>query len=64
MNLGTSPGWTLSCGPILASLSMSPLTKFIMTDWAMSSRLWPVASQSAPILRASSFMSLLRNTPQ
>ena len=64
MNLGTSPGCTLSWGPILASLSKSPLTKFIITDWAMSSRLWPVARYVAPILLASSFISLLRNTPQ
>ena len=63
-NLGMSPGCTFSWGPRRASLSMSPLTKFIMTDCAMSSRLWPVARYLAPILLASSFMSLLRNTPQ
>ncbi len=63
-NLGTSPGWTLSCGPSLASLSTSPLTKFIIIDCAMSSRLWPVARYFAPIFLASSFISLRLNTPQ
>ncbi len=47
-----------------ARRSTSPRTKFIMMDWAVSSRLCPVARYFAPILRASSFMSIRRNTPQ
>ncbi len=35
-----------------------------MMDWAVSSRLWPVARYLAPMRRASSFMSMRRNTPQ
>ena len=64
MNLGMSPGRTLTCGAMRARRSTSPRTKFIMMDWAVSSRLWPVARYFAPILLASSFMSILRNTPQ
>lgn len=63
-NLGTRPGLTTSWGAMRAILSTSPRTKFIRIDCAVSSRLWPVARYLAPILLASSFMSILRNTPQ
>lgn len=51
-------------GAILARRSTSPRTKFIIMDWAASSRLWPVARYLAPMERASSFISIRRKTPQ
>ncbi len=41
-----------------------PRKAFISTDWASSSRLWPVAIAVAPAVRAASVSAFLRRMPQ